>query len=208
MCASFRMPRSSRISRGTVACSRGSPCVCTRASPRRVLRGASRRSAVTLAIAPDTRLPQRVRSLRPRQQRVTTPRSLSTVTSSPSIKLDVAFATATTARSANSGDNRRMRQHAAGVGDDCTRPSKHHHPGSGRRRTHRYLTRSQGVPLVGRLDHSDPPAVWKILHQGIHYEERGPAVSAEAKKVRARKMIRELRSLGYRVEFISPSPTA
>ena len=32
------------------------------------------------------------------------------------------------------------------------------------------------------------------------YEERGPAVSEEAKKVRARKMIRELRSLGYRVE--------
>jgi hypothetical protein len=30
--------------------------------------------------------------------------------------------------------------------------------------------------------------------------ERGPAVSEEAKKVRARKMIRELRSLGYRVE--------
>jgi hypothetical protein len=26
--------------------------------------------------------------------------------------------------------------------------------------------------------------IWKILHQGIRYEERGPAVSAEAKKVR------------------------
>src|SRR5713101_5743578 len=37
--------------------------------------------------------------------------------------------------------------------------------------------------------------IWKILRQGIRYEERGPAVSAEAKKVRARKMIRELRSL-------------
>jgi hypothetical protein len=42
---------------------------------------------------------------------------------------------------------------------------------------------------------------WKILHQGVRYEERGPAVSEEAKKVRARKMIRELRSLGYRVEL-------
>jgi hypothetical protein len=39
-----------------------------------------------------------------------------------------------------------------------------------------------------------------MLHQGIRYEERGPAVSTEAKKVRARKMIRELKSLGYRVE--------
>jgi hypothetical protein len=37
----------------------------------------------------------------------------------------------------------------------------------------------------------------------IRYEERGPAVSVEAKKVRARKMIRGLRSLGYRVELLS-----
>jgi hypothetical protein len=35
------------------------------------------------------------------------------------------------------------------------------------------------------------------------YEERGPAVSEEVKKVRARKMIRELRSLGYRVERLA-----
>jgi hypothetical protein len=46
-------------------------------------------------------------------------------------------------------------------------------------------------------------AVWKILHQGIGHDERGPAVSEEAKKVRARKMIRELRSLGYHVERLS-----
>lgn len=40
----------------------------------------------------------------------------------------------------------------------------------------------------------------KILHQGIRYEERGPAVIEEADKVRARKMIRDLRTLGYHVE--------
>ena len=44
---------------------------------------------------------------------------------------------------------------------------------------------------------------WKILHERVRYEERGPAVSAEAKKVRARKMIRELRSLGY---YVAPLP--
>jgi hypothetical protein len=43
---------------------------------------------------------------------------------------------------------------------------------------------------------------WRLV-----YEERGPAVSAEAKKVRARKMIRELRSLGYRVE-LTPAPSS
>jgi hypothetical protein len=42
----------------------------------------------------------------------------------------------------------------------------------------------------------------------VRYEERGPAVSEEAKKVRARKMIRELRSLGYQVTRVSPAPTA
>ena len=49
--------------------------------------------------------------------------------------------------------------------------------------------------------------IWKILHQGIRYEERGPAVSAEAKKVRTRKMIRELRTLGYHVELF-PAPSS
>jgi len=49
--------------------------------------------------------------------------------------------------------------------------------------------------------------IWKILHERVRYEERGPAVSVEAKKVRARKMIRELRSLGYRVELVAPSAT-
>jgi hypothetical protein len=49
--------------------------------------------------------------------------------------------------------------------------------------------------------------IWKILHERVRYEERGPAVSAEAKKVRTRKMIRELRSLGYRIEFL-PTPSS
>jgi transposase len=57
--------------------------------------------------------------------------------------------------------------------------------------------------LVARLGHAQAIGaiarrlcrlIWKILHQGIRYEERGPAVSEEAKKARARKMIRELRN--------------
>jgi hypothetical protein len=43
-------------------------------------------------------------------------------------------------------------------------------------------------------------------HQGIRYEERGPAVNNEAKQARARKMIRERRSLGYHVELL-PAPS-
>jgi hypothetical protein len=65
--------------------------------------------------------------------------------------------------------------------------------------------------LVPRLGHAQAIGaiahrlclIWKILHEGIRYEERGPAVSVEAKKVRTRKMIRELRTLGYRVELLT-----
>ena len=42
--------------------------------------------------------------------------------------------------------------------------------------------------------------IWKILHEGVRYEERGPAVSRERTQRRAAKMMRELRRLGYRVE--------
>ena len=42
--------------------------------------------------------------------------------------------------------------------------------------------------------------IWKILHEGVHYDERGPAVSVKSKRNRATRMIRDLRKLGYRVE--------
>lgn len=49
---------------------------------------------------------------------------------------------------------------------------------------------------IGAISHRLGRLIWKILDERVRYEERGPAVSTEAKKVRARKMIRELRSLG------------
>jgi transposase len=48
--------------------------------------------------------------------------------------------------------------------------------------------------------------LWLILHKGVRYEERGPAVSAKSKRTRAARMIRELKKLGYRVEG-GPLPT-
>ena len=56
---------------------------------------------------------------------------------------------------------------------------------------------------IGAISHRLCRLIWKILHEGIRYEERGPVVSVEAKKVRTRKMIRELRTLGYCVELLS-----
>jgi hypothetical protein len=39
------------------------------------------------------------------------------------------------------------------------------------------------------------------MHQEIQYEERGVAINKLSLQARAGKMIRELRSLGYRVEL-------
>ena len=61
---------------------------------------------------------------------------------------------------------------------------------------------------IGAITHRLCRLIWKILHQSVRYEERGPAVSVEAKKVRTRKMLCELRTFGYRIELISPAPVA
>ena len=41
---------------------------------------------------------------------------------------------------------------------------------------------------------------WRILRHEIASEEREPSVTAERRRARTAKMIRELRHLGYRVE--------
>ena len=71
----------------------------------------------------------------------------------------------------------------------------------------RLVPRLGHAQAIGAIAHRLCRLIWKILHEGVRYDERGPAVSAETKKVRARKMIRELRSLGYRVELL-PAPSS
>jgi hypothetical protein len=43
--------------------------------------------------------------------------------------------------------------------------------------------------------------IWLILHNGLRYEQRGPAVSEKSKRARTARMIRTLQMLGYRVEL-------
>ena len=69
----------------------------------------------------------------------------------------------------------------------------------------RLVPRLGHAQAIGAIAHRLCRLIWKILHQRIRDEESGPAVSEEANKVRARKMIRELRSLGYHVELMSPA---
>ena len=53
---------------------------------------------------------------------------------------------------------------------------------------------------IGAVAHRQCSLIWKILHQGVRYEERGPALNTKSRQRRTTRMIRELRRLGYRVE--------
>ena len=60
---------------------------------------------------------------------------------------------------------------------------------------------------IGAIAHRQCRLIWLILHQGVRYQERGPAVTKRSKQPRTWKMIRQLRSLGYRVEPPNPQPS-
>jgi hypothetical protein len=53
---------------------------------------------------------------------------------------------------------------------------------------------------IGAIAHRLCRLIWLILHNGVHYEERGPAVSERSKRTRTARMIKQLRKLGYRIE--------
>jgi transposase len=64
----------------------------------------------------------------------------------------------------------------------------------------RSVTRLGHNQSIGVIAHRQCRLIWLILHQGVRYEERGPAVNKQSKQMRTWKMIRQLRSLGYRIE--------
>lgn len=66
----------------------------------------------------------------------------------------------------------------------------------------RLVVRLGHAQAIGAIAHRLCRLIWKILRQGIAYEERGPAVTQHRAQRRAAKMIRELRSLGYRVDLV------
>jgi transposase len=65
---------------------------------------------------------------------------------------------------------------------------------------HRLLPRLGYKQAIWAIAHRLCRLLWLILHEGVRYEERGPAVSAKSKRTRTARMIRELKKLGYRVE--------
>jgi transposase len=69
----------------------------------------------------------------------------------------------------------------------------------------RLVPRLGHAQAIGAIAHRICRLIWKILHQGVAYEERGPTVTKQRKQARTAKMIRELRRLGYRVELVPAS---
>jgi transposase len=68
----------------------------------------------------------------------------------------------------------------------------------------RSVTRLGHNQAIGVIAHRQCRLIWLILHQGVRYEERGPAVNKQSKQRRTWKMIRQLRSLGHRIHPLNP----
>ena len=70
-----------------------------------------------------------------------------------------------------------------------------------------FVPRLGHAQAIGAITHRLCRLIWKILHERVRYEERRH-VSAPRQRRCARADNHELRSLGYRVELISPAPSA
>jgi len=64
----------------------------------------------------------------------------------------------------------------------------------------RFVLRLGHKKTIGAIAHRLCRLIWIILHNHVHYQERGPKVCEKAKRARTSRMIRTLRMLGYRVE--------
>ena len=60
---------------------------------------------------------------------------------------------------------------------------------------------------IGAIAHRQCRLIWLILHKGVRYEERGPAVTKQSKQQRTARMVRQFRNLGYRIEPPNPQPS-
>jgi transposase len=71
------------------------------------------------------------------------------------------------------------------------------------RRLKRWMPYQQAICAIA---HRLCRLIWKILHQGVRYEERGPIVDSRAKHRRILKMVRELKKAGYEVCLPTTTP--
>lgn len=66
-----------------------------------------------------------------------------------------------------------------------------------------------GYPAaIWAIAHKLGRLVWKVLHDGVHYQERGEPPDPARQRRRANKMVQTLRRMGYQVEIspLNPQP--
>ena len=64
----------------------------------------------------------------------------------------------------------------------------------------KFLRKMDYEPAVWAVAHFMCELIWKILHQGVSYEERGPGVNAKAQHKRTLRMLRELKKRGFKIQ--------
>jgi transposase len=72
----------------------------------------------------------------------------------------------------------------------------------------RLVVRLGHAQAVWAVAHRLCRLIWKILHQGVDYDERGPEVTRERSQRRIAQMIRDLRRLGYQIQSSPPGASA
>jgi transposase len=72
----------------------------------------------------------------------------------------------------------------------------------------RLLPRLGHLKTIWAVAHRLCRIAWKILHEGVKYQEHGQQPSTPAARRRTSRLIRELRSLGYEVQLRQPLPGA
>jgi transposase len=72
---------------------------------------------------------------------------------------------------------------------------------------HRLLPRLGYKGAIWAIAHRLARVLWKVLHDGVNYIEKGSELSPKAKKQRAQKLARALRKLGYAINIqLDPEP--
>jgi transposase len=67
---------------------------------------------------------------------------------------------------------------------------------------YRRLTAKRGhFKAIRAVAHSICRIAWKILHDGVRYEERGQRTNPKAARQRLNRLVRDLRNLGYQVHL-------
>lgn len=70
---------------------------------------------------------------------------------------------------------------------------------------HRLVSRMPYQKAIGCIANRLCRLVWKVLHEGVRYQEFGPTVNAKTKRHRLARMRRELIQAGYRVHAPAPN---